>query len=60
MMTNNATVDVAWMRSENRRKCGTTLSVPMLICWNVFGLSMLTFDEPPNMVSAIPPLAFSS
>ena len=35
-------------------------STPTLSWLKMFGLSGATFDEPPNIDSAIPPRAFSS
>jgi len=48
------------MRSENCWKRGIISSTPTLSCLKMFGESGATFEEPPNIVSAIPPLAFSS
>ena len=50
----------AWMRFENLWKCSTTRSSCRLICGKFHWESGETFDDPPNIVSAIPPLAFAS
>ncbi len=50
----------AWMRSENSCSTGTTRSWPRSIWPNEAGLSGAMLEAPPNMVSASPPLAFSS
>ncbi len=51
----------ACTRSAKRWKCGITLSSATEICaQGAAGLSMATEEEPPNMVSPMPPLAFSS
>ena len=49
-----------WMRSEKRCRWGTISSVPTLSWRKVLGLSGATLDEPPIIVRARPPLAFSS
>jgi hypothetical protein len=49
-----------WMRAENSCSTGTIRSWLMSIWPNEEGLSAATLEEPPNMVSASPPLAFSS
>ena len=49
-----------WMRAANSCSTGMIRSWLMSIWPNEDGLSAATLDEPPNMVSARPPLAFSS
>ena len=50
----------AWMRFEKRRKCETMRS-SWRSSWGEFHCeSGETLDEPPNMVSAIPPFALAS
>ena len=50
----------SWMRPEKRCRCGMISSVDTLI-WPPPQLeSADTMDDPPNMVSAMPPRAFSS
>jgi len=53
-------VRIRWMRVENRCSQGMIASSPTLSCLKMFGESGATLDEPPNMVSPIPPFAFSS
>jgi hypothetical protein len=49
-----------WIRSENSRKCGMMRS-SLTSSWpKVAGQSGETTEEPPNMVRAMPPLAFSA
>ncbi len=50
----------AWMRAENCCRTGMIRSWLMSIWPKADGLSGATVEEPPNMVSASPPLAFSS
>ena len=50
-----------WMRAENCLKKGMTESSPTEIWFHsAAGESMETEEEPPNMASPMPPLAFSS
>ena len=46
----------AWTRSEKRCRCGMMASVPTFSCRKMLGESRSTLDEPPNIVSAMPPL----
>ena len=47
-------------RAENSRSTGTIESSPIQIWPNADGESGAMLDEPPNMVRASPPFAFSS
>ena len=50
----------AWMRPENCCRCGMISSVETFTCPPPQLESADTMEEPPIMVSAIPPRAFSS